>query len=1141
MKKRIFTLSLAICLLLTASGIIPAVAAPTGNPVNMTFSAKDTNKDGLPNGMQAAGIPAVGTANSPYSYGVVGGVFGKQYSDEVFSYRGEQNTAFESVGGVPADQLRNACFNITTNINGVDGEMIHFSFEMAREGYKYGGYVEMRPKHKDSGTSYPYFNPQAQLWNNTYGLTMFGQKIDDNGISLKNWNKFDYVFFTKYTPSGSSEVYTAVDAYYNGYKVIDKLKLDADMNLAGDQIMTGLNQIRFAYSLSKSYDGFPGSTTYIDNVKCSVVTQEPVIAKPELSHNNSALSFDNKRRTITNSDETMTVAALTSGLPAAYAYTYCDASGRELGDTALLSTGNLLVKDKASGDVVAYYRLEQPTFSEAAPAVNLVYSASDINAATKIPNGMGGGSLPVTGTENSPYTYGINNGMYGKTSADDSFWFTGKWDSSAFVDAGGVTAGNLRWACFNIDTNIKNLGADDAVHFSFEVARDGFAQGLVAEMRPNHKDYTSGTMPYFALGNFLDCTTANKVTVFRQNIDTAGLPMQNWNKFDYLIFPQYSPDGGTTVYTAADVYYNGFKVLDKLKLDADGTIAGDQIMTGLMQIRFTYSLAASNGKYPESTTALDNVKCSVVKRVPEITPVQISHPKLTIDNKRRTITDSDIGISAQDLLSGLSAAYTYEVVDKSGQTVSGSTLAAPGYLRVKSGSDIVAIYKINQTLSTSLASDTFTIVRDSINGYAGMTVAQVLAAATVNARSQKAMYDADGQPAADTAAAQKGMYLRVTAADGETYSDYVLNYEEQYAGEISYIVDGLNADGTFTNGRLTANVTIDGYKAGVSKEYTLVAAQYQNGRLVDIKSEKKTVSGKASETINLTYDVQNLPGTSMRLYLWDSFSGMQPIKESYLIDTRLAGKTMANFGDSITGMGMRSYAENIQKNTGITTINLGIGGAKMANKSNTDIDVLSMAETMKAITTPGFDWSRQDAYAQSSGQAAIVEHVKNMKALDLANTDYASIWFGTNDFTSNVVLDNAQNQYDVTTFGGALRYSLDKLLEANPDLKIMLITPMYRDRQIKQSDNPYIADGKNSDDYPNGAGVYLTQYGDKIKEIAANYGANVMVIDMYEKSGINRYNHQNYFYDGLHPQGNPESVGNRLLGSKFADFIVRNF
>lgn len=1141
MKKRIFTLCLAICLLLTASGVIPAVAAPTGNPVNMTFSAKDTNKDGLPNGMQSAGIPAAGTALSPYSYGVVGGVFGKDYADEVFSYRGEQNTPFEPVGGVPADQLRNACFNITTNLNGVDGEMIHFSFEMAREGYKYGGYVEMRPKHKDSGTSYPYFNPQAQLWNNTYGLTMFGQKIDNDGISLKNWNKFDYVFFTKYTPSGSSEVYTAVDAYYNGCKVIDKLKLDADMNLAGDQIMTGLNQIRFAYSLSKSYDGFPGSTTYIDNVKCDVVTEEPDIAKPELSHDSSALTFNNQRRTVSCTDETMTVASLLGGLPAAYDYSFADASGRKLGDTALLSTGNLLVKDKISGDVVAYYRLERPAFSEAAPAVNLGFSASDVNASTKIPNGMSGGSLPVTGTENSPYSYGIQSGAFGKAGADESLWFTGKWDSTTFVDAGGILAKDLPYGCFNISPNIKNIGADDVLHLSFEIARDGFARGLAAEMRPNHKDYSGGTMPYFSQGNFINFTSTKGISVFGQYIDAAGLSMQTWNKFDYLFFPQYAPTAGTAPYTAVDVYYNGFKVIDKLKLDADSKVEGDQIMNGLQNIRFMYSLVAENGKYPESTTILDNVKCGVVKRVPEITPVQISHPKLAIDNQRREITDSDIGISAQELLGGLSMAYTYEVVDKSGQAISGDTLAAPGYLRVKSGSDIVAIYKLNQTLSTSLASDVFTIVRDSINGYAGMTVDEVLAAATVNARSQKAMYCADGQPASGSDAAIKGMYLRVTAADGETYSDYVLNYEEQYAGEISYIVDGLNADGTFTNGKLTANVTIDGYKADVSKEYTLVAAQYQGGRLIDIKSEKKTVSGKTSETITLAYDVQNLPGTSMKLYLWDSFSGMQPMKESYLIDTRLAGKTMANFGDSITGMGMRSYVENIQKNTGITTINLGIGGAKMANKANIDIDVLSMAETIKAITTPGFDWSRQDAYAQSSGQAAIVEHVKNMKALDLTNTDYASIWFGTNDFTSNVVLDNAQNQYDVTTFGGALRYSLDKLLEANPDLKIMLITPMYRDRQIKQSDNPYIADGKNSDDYPNSAGVYLTEYGDKIKEIAAGYGPNVMVIDMYEKSGINRYNHQNYFYDGLHPQGNPESVGNRLLGSKFSDFIVRNF
>ena len=171
----------------------------------------------------------------------------------------------------------------------------------------------------------------------------------------------------------------------------------------------------------------------------------------------------------------------------------------------------------------------------------------------------------------------------------------------------------------------------------------------------------------------------------------------------------------------------------------------------------------------------------------------------------------------------------------------------------------------------------------------------------------------------------------------------------------------------------------------------------------------------------------------------------------------------------------------------------------------------------------------------------MVAHVENMKALDLKALDYVSIWFGTNDFTSKVALDNPEDLYDITTFGGALRYSLDKLFSANPDLKIMLITPMYRDRQSKTSDDPLITDGKNSDDYPNGAGVYLTEYGDKIKEIAAGYGQNGKVLDMYEKSGINRYNHQKYFYDGLHPSSSTGSIGNRLLGSKFSDFIVRNF
>ncbi len=1141
MKKRILPVILTVCLLLTMTVPLPA-AAVTGSPINMEFSSAEVDDTGLPNGMASAGIPKPGTAGTPYLYGVVDGLYGKEASDEVFYYSGEQNGSFVDMDGMTADVVRNGCFNIASNIGGVDGGIIHLSFEMARNGYEYGGYVELRPRHKDSGTSYPYFDPQAQLWNNTnpaVGLTMFGQAVDAEGVKVKNWNKFDYVFFTKYSPDGGATVYTAVDAYYNGDKVIDKLKLDADKNLEGDQIMTGVNQARFAYSLTKYYDYFPRSTAFIDNVVCEALDEEPVIANPELTH--ASLTIDNRHRTMTNDDETMTVSALTSGLPNTYDYAFADASGRLLSadSTALLTAGNLVVKDKSTGEAIAYYRVEQPEYAEAAPVIDLTFSSSDVNSTTKIPNGMSSGSLPVSGTENSPYTYGIGSGMYGKDAQDESFWFTTEWADSAFVDAGGVTAGNLRWACFNIDPNIRSLEENDLIHVSFEATRDGFARGIAAEMRSNHDGYTSGVMPYFAQGNFLDCTSTKGMSIFGQYIDAEGMPLQNWNRFDYVFFPTYTGNGST--YTAVDVYFNNIKVLNKLKLDADRDLEGDQIMTGLLQIRFQYGPTIDNGVYPKSTTIIDNLQCGVVKRAPVIEPVTLSHTSLTIDNQRRTITDTDLGTSVDDLTNGLSKMYTYTVVDENGQERSGSDFAAPGYVRVLEEGEIIAIYKLNQTLSTTLSSDVYTVVRDSINGYTGMTVDEVVQNAVVNARSTITAYNANGTEAEGGAPAEKGMYLRVTAADNKTYTDYVLNHAEQNADEISYIVDGLNSDGSFTNGKLTATVTIDGYAPGVTKDYVLVAAQYQDGRLCGIDSVSKTVSGKASETLELTYDIKNLSGTSLQLYLWDGFETMRPVKKSYLIDTRLAGKTMANFGDSITGMGMRSYAENIQKNTGITTINLGIGGAKMANQSGTYVDVLSMAETMRALTTPGFDWAKQDAYILQSNDKSAAAHVENMKNLDLSTLDYASIWFGTNDFTANVALDNPNNLYDVTTFGGALRYSLDKLLEANPNLKIMLITPMYRDRQIKESDNPYIADGKNSDDYPNGNGVYLTEYGDKIKEIAADYSENVVVLDMYEESGINRYNHQKYFYDGLHPYGEPNSVGNRLLGSKFADFIVRNF
>lgn len=1148
MKKLLF---LIICCVLLSFSLAVSVYAYSGSPVNLTFSSSDVNaRTKVPNGMSSASIPSFDVAGAPYRYSVVSGRFGKEASDEVFSYTGEQNGDFISVGGYTASNLIYSGFVIPSDINGLDGETVHLSFEMAREGFQYGGYIQIRPRHKDytSGTN-PYFS-QGQIFNYNSAsnkLMMFGEKINIDNILSKNWSKFDYVFYTKYTPEGTTDTYTAVDVYYNGTKVIDKKKLDADRSISGDQIMTGILRIEFVYSLAKVNGIYPRCTTYIDNVLCKVEESEPEITPVTLSHD--SFTVDNLRRRMTNTDSSLTVSALLSGLPDTYDYAFSDASGRILpsDSSALTSRGNIIVKDKSTGNTIAYYYLEQEEFDEEAPVLDLSFSSSDINPTTKIPNGMVGGNVPLNGTENSPYSYGLESGVFGKTAADESFGFTTKWDSDTFVQVGNISAANLRYSCFNINPNIT-LENNDLIYLSLEVARDGFEQGLAAEVRPRHKDYTTGAMPYFSQGNFLNCTNANGIRVFGVFIDAGKLPMQNWNKFDYVFFPSYND--GTDVYTAVDVYFNNIKILNKLKLDADSKIDGDQLMNGLLQIRFMYSPVMYSqfmeaGMYPMSKTIIDNLKCGVVKRAPVIEPITLSHPLLYIDNERRIITDTELGITVEDLIGSLSSSYDYEAIGKNGDVRSSSDYAYPGYLRVlKKGTDeIIAIYSISAQTSTYLTSDVYTVIRDSINGYEGMSAQDVLDSATVSLRSTALMYNEDGTEADLTSPAKKGMYIRVTAIDN-SYEDYVLNYEEQRAGEIIYMVDGMTSDGFSSDASVTATVTIDGYSESVSKDYTLSIAQYKDGRLVSIKNTKETVSGKISKTIELTADILPLPDTSVKIFLWDGFMGLKPIKSSCLIDDHLAGKVMVNFGDSITGQAMRTYDENIEKNTGIQAINLGIGGARMANIGSGEINCLSMAETIKAMTTPGYDWSAQNTYSANNNYDFIKEHIKKMQSVDISKADMVSIWFGTNDFNSGAPPDNSGNLYDTYSVGGALRYSIEKLLEANPDMKILVITPTYRDRQTKYSDNPYLSDEKNSDDFPNSKGIYMTAYVEKIKEVAQGYD-NVKVIDMYTKSGIDRYNYNTYLWDGLHPgiRGaiSPDNLGYRLVGSKLSDFIVRNF
>lgn len=230
----------------------------------------------------------------------------------------------------------------------------------------------------------------------------------------------------------------------------------------------------------------------------------------------------------------------------------------------------------------------------------------------------------------------------------------------------------------------------------------------------------------------------------------------------------------------------------------------------------------------------------------------------------------------------------------------------------------------------------------------------------------------------------------------------------------------------------------------------------------------------------------------------------------------LAGKTIVNFGDSIFGKRRppNDISTELARLTGATVHNCGFGGCRMAKHTMTNFDAFSMYRLADAIVSG--DWSLQDAGIADTTQAEAVpsyftEALAILKGLDFADVDIITIAYGTNDFTGWVSLDDEDDAKNTNAFAGALRYSIETLLNAYPHLKIFVCSQTYR--FWMDASNVFTED---SDTYERSGGVKLTDFVAKTEEVAKAY--HLPYVNNYD-IGMNKYNKSHYFSatDGTHP------------------------
>lgn len=226
-----------------------------------------------------------------------------------------------------------------------------------------------------------------------------------------------------------------------------------------------------------------------------------------------------------------------------------------------------------------------------------------------------------------------------------------------------------------------------------------------------------------------------------------------------------------------------------------------------------------------------------------------------------------------------------------------------------------------------------------------------------------------------------------------------------------------------------------------------------------------------------------------------------------------SGYVIANMGDSIVGnfRDNTSVSIHLAEMTGATTYNFGFGGCRMSTHDD-PWGAFCMHSLADAIVSGDFTW--QERAAQNTEVPDyFAGTVATMKETDFSTVDIMTIAYGVNDYTAYKGLDNANNPKDIEYYGGALRYSLEKIMKAYPNIRPVIVTPCWsywpdaNGEIMEDSDTRYYNLEKDT----------LAAFASKCVEIANEY--HIPVVDAYNDRAINKFNHSHWFNpgDGIHP------------------------
>ena len=218
-------------------------------------------------------------------------------------------------------------------------------------------------------------------------------------------------------------------------------------------------------------------------------------------------------------------------------------------------------------------------------------------------------------------------------------------------------------------------------------------------------------------------------------------------------------------------------------------------------------------------------------------------------------------------------------------------------------------------------------------------------------------------------------------------------------------------------------------------------------------------------------------------------------------------------GDSVFGLIRDDTAipAQIERSLGKSVFNGAFGGTCISRidrdyRLTNARDSLSLAGLTQAIAADDFG-VQQTVRARESNTEYFADTVEGLETIDFSSVELVIIMHGLNDFYSGVPIYNAEDPLDEYSFTGALRSSLTALRKANPNMRILLVTPTY---------TWHLQSGLTCEEFNGGYGVQEDYIKAEI-EVAGELG--IELIDVYH----DLFPHEKwedwalYTFDGLHP------------------------